>query len=93
MSNEDLINAQMAIMLATYLAGLGYILGSLIIGAIMFNFRRTALVLGFLYTLVIFVTPYGITTGLGILLFLLYLGVGIAQLVRVIRLKINARKT
>jgi len=91
MSNEELVNTQMAIMLATYLASWSYILGSLIIGAVLFNFRRTAIVLGFLYALVIFVTPYRITTGLGLLLLLLYVGIGVTKLVKHIRRKIHAR--
>lgn len=90
MSNEDLINTQLAIMLTTYLVKWGYISSSLVLVAIMFNFRKTALAIGLFYTCVMFITPYSITTGLGLFLLLMYLGVGGVKLGKYVWKKVHA---
>lgn len=93
MNNEDLINTQLAIMLTTYLVKWGYISSSLVLVAIMFNFRKTALAIGLGYTFVMFITPYSITTGLGLLLMLMYLGVGMYKLGKFVWKKVHAGRS
>jgi hypothetical protein len=93
MNNEDLINTQLAIMLTTYLVKWGYISSSLMLVAIIFNFRKTAIAIGMFYTFVMFITPYSITTGLGLLLILLYLGLGAYKLGKLVWKKVHARRS
>lgn len=89
MSNEELIQLYNVIVLTTYLVLSGYFLGTAMVVAALFKFRRISLVLGAMYGVVVFLTPYSPNAFLGLIIVLCYAGYGIHKLVKYLKARKN----